>query len=377
MTSTSAVLHSLELDDGRLSAVLRLAGEELTIAYGLPIQPERTGYEPFVVAALPLAMRFASALEVPEPVSPRLLSRLPDAQAMLARWAPGLREVSVEAEPGDGSGAPAPGGGTATFFTGGIDSLYTAIRERDSLDALVYVHGLELRVDTERRHRIVSERLHRAADALGVELLEVETDLRARVSEPRVGWGMYHGAALASVALALDVYGRMLVPATQPPGQVEPWGSHPSLDGLWSTERVEIVHEGEATRIDKLALISEHQFALDVLRVCLAGGSDYNCGRCTKCVNAAAALETLGALDRCPTLPHRISLRRLALQPIDEIAVASVERAYELARARRRWAIAAAIRTRLAVGPRLRELSERPPGRLRRAWARARRGLRR
>ena len=34
-----------------------------------------------------------------------------------------------------------------------------------------------------------------------------------------------------------------------------PLGSHPLLDPLWSSEDVELVHDGcEATRLDKLAL---------------------------------------------------------------------------------------------------------------------------
>ncbi len=86
------------------------------------------------------------------------------------------------------------------------------------------------------------------------------------------------------------------------------------LDPLWSTELTEIIHDGcEATRIDKLAYISEHDLAMQWLRVCnQATNGAYNCGRCGKCLRARVGLRTVGALERCKTLPHDLDLDEVA-----------------------------------------------------------------
>jgi hypothetical protein len=72
-----------------------------------------------------------------------------------------------------------------------------------------------------------------------------------------VGWKLYHGAALAAVALLFqDRLGKILIPPTYSYADLLPWGSHPLLDPLWSTEQTTIEHEGcEATRVEKAAYI--------------------------------------------------------------------------------------------------------------------------
>jgi hypothetical protein len=343
-----ARLDSLDVSGETLSARLALPGREHTIRFHVPGGIERSGYDPFLVAALPLAMRFADSLEVPDPVSARLLAKLPEAQRLLADWTPSLEPVVVEAEAGRAAGDGA--GGVASFFTGGSDSLYTAIRNRDRIDALVYVHGYEVRVDSPDKRRLVSTRLNRFADRFEVPLIELESNLRTDLTEGRVDWGMAHGAALAGAAHALGRFGRVLIPGSQTPDASVPWGSHPRLDHLWSTERVVIEHEGEAARVDKILFVSDYQPALDVFRVCMSRDADYNCGRCPKCANAALNLALGDALRRCPTLPDRVPLGVLALTPIAPIAEGSVWRSLELARERRRPLYAAALRLRLMLG---------------------------
>ncbi len=143
--------------------------------------------------------------------------------------------------------------------------------------------------------------------------MEVETNLRS-FSDPLVGWGKYHGAALASVALLFQHrFRRVLIAATNTYAELFPWGSHPLLDPLWSTELTEIEHDGgEATRFDKMAYISQHEIAMRWLRVCHANPNGaYNCGRCVKCLRTRIVLRTVGALERCKTLPHDLSLEEV------------------------------------------------------------------
>jgi hypothetical protein len=77
---------------------------------------------------------------------------------------------------------------------------------------------------------------------------------------------------------------------------------------------MEIEHDGgEATRFDKMACIFLHEGALQWLRVCHANPNGaYNCGRCVKCLRTMIVLRTVGALERCKTLPHDLSLEEVA-----------------------------------------------------------------
>src|SRR5262249_57723552 len=86
-----------------------------------------------------------------------------------------------------------------------------------------------------------------------------------------VSWGKTcHGAALASIALALSEGLREVkIASTYDWEHLFPWGSHPQLDPLWSNGKVVLTHDGcEATRLDKTHLVSRHPIALQTLRVC-------------------------------------------------------------------------------------------------------------
>jgi hypothetical protein len=97
---------------------------------------------------------------------------------------------------------------------------------------------------------------------------------------------------------------RALIAATHRREQAVAWGSHPDLDPLWSTEALEIVHDGTgASRAEKAARLAGEPEAMRHLRVCWQNPDGaYNCGVCRKCVVARVTLDSVGALERCATL---------------------------------------------------------------------------
>lgn len=120
---------------------------------------------------------------------------------------------------------------------------------------------------------------------------------------------------MASVALLFQHrFSKVLIAATNSYAELTPWGTHQLLDPLWSTELMEFEHDGgEATRFEKTVHISEHDLALRWLRVCFKNPDGaYNCGRCVKCLRTMIALRTVGALERCKTLPQELSLEEVA-----------------------------------------------------------------
>ena len=93
-------------------------------------------------------------------------------------------------------------------------------------------------------------------------------------------------------------------------------GSHALVDPLWSSESLQVIHEGEAaTRLEKVRLLAQDEVALQTLRVCWRNvGEVYNCGTCEKCLRTMVALQAVGALERCKTFDRPIDIKQLKRQ---------------------------------------------------------------
>ena len=102
--------------------------------------------------------------------------------------------------------------------------------------------------------------------------------------------------------LGLD---KVIVPASFSYNQLFSWGSHPVLDPLLSSANTEIIHDGAVSRIAKTRFLIEKCIDLSNLRVCNVA-SDYNCGKCEKCLRTMVAIELLGGhVASLPKLPKQ------------------------------------------------------------------------
>jgi hypothetical protein len=305
-------------DDG-VEMDIEVAGNRHRILYACPDVDPGNAAEASVAAALLPAMHVGATVRIDEPVSPKLLGSLPVIQDVVRNWEqryPSYRRYQrvdvhgVCREPGPIRGQAR---GAAAFFSGGVDSFYTAIRHLDDIDALILVQGFDFRWNASDLSERVLSHTREAAAALGKPLIEVRTDLRA-FSDRYACWEHYHGAALASTAhLLSDRFSTFYIAATHTYAHLSPLGSHPLLDPLWGSEDVELVHDGcEASRIEKLAVLVGHPAATAHLRVCLENRyGAYNCASCEKCLRTMVAMEALGVLDRFPTFPDRIDVAQL------------------------------------------------------------------
>lgn len=253
---------------------------------------------------LVLAMQEGVSLSLPRLRSRRLRAGIPEIQATLRSMFPDLHQIALH-ERGLRRRLPAPPRrGTGVFFSGGIDSFYSLVTNRPGVGILVAVHGFDVAFENASLWRDVRAHLAAAASALGCGFIEVETNLR-QLLHRRVNWEIAHGAALAWVATLLTpVLERALIAATHRREQAVAWGSHPDLDPLWSSEALEIVHDGTgASRAEKAARLAGEPEAMRHLRVCWQNPDGaYNCGVCRKCVVARVTLDSVGALERCATL---------------------------------------------------------------------------
>ena len=268
---------------------------------------------PFVPVALMLAMRRSEPLAVHGPVSPWLLEQLPLAQQLLSAWDATLTRVPVRASSALEPGRASDGRGLG--FSRGVDSTYSAIAPRrrgDEITRLLYCMEWDptSSPDTERLGR---DAALCAAEAIGLEALVVATNVR-EVLWGVLDWADAHGPALAMLGLSLPrAFGRFVIASNAPYWTFLPRGSHPELDRLWSTERVEISHDdAQLDRTGKVAHIAgERPDLLDHLYVCFGQDSVQNCGTCPKCLLTMAGLQAAGANGMTGAFPAELDLDAL------------------------------------------------------------------
>ena len=268
-----------------------------------------------------VAMRRGEALELADPISDRAAS-IKRVQDIMTTWYPGrMKHVEVHAPPAERdsrSWRKAPERITASCFTGGVDSFHTLTKNSDRIGAILYGFGIDVPLrETEAIDR-TNALLEDVAQESGTRLLTARTTIR-KFLQPDTRWGTEaHGAALASLAtLFSPVIDRILVPATHSYATGRKWGSHPMLDGLWSTDRLAVEHDGaEAVRARKIELIADDPVAQRHLRVCYMEFATMNCCRCLKCQRTMAVLDAIDRLDRFPTFHEKLDLELLGSQEL-------------------------------------------------------------
>ena len=273
----------------------------------------------FAAVALPVAMRLGEELWIEGPVSPLFADRGIEAvRAIYEAWDPRARSVKVHATPsasGVASGVP------ACVFSRGVDSLYTAVRDRIGdrrFGALLFIDGLEPRHGEEVR---AGELLHarHLADQLRMPLITASTNVRSFTDS--LGWDWADILAAGLSCVAHNVAGAiesLCIASADDYATLGPNGSHPLLDRHYSSERVAIEHDTVATsRTEKVRCIVEQRpELLGGLKVCFAEDRTDNCGRCSKCLLTMVLLHHCGALAAATGFPDAIdpdAIRRLRL----------------------------------------------------------------
>ncbi len=294
-----------------LSSLLRLDGDERTLRYSVPlgVPVDDNSADPFFPVALLLSMFLHADLRCLAPVSARLKQAVGQIQDLWQLWSPRVRRCTVTAETQPPPQINAREGGS--FFSAGIDSFYTLFSRRNEIAYLISVLGFDVPLSNRSLWDEVLAANRRVASEVGLHLIVVETNVR-EVYADAVSWEDGHGAALAGVALLLaPLLGRVFIPASWTAALLLPYGSHPLLDPLWSTERTTLVHDAIAVeRFDKLKAIYTQPIVLETLRVCWQNGAGtYNCCQCRKCLTTMVMLRALGVLSRAATFPARLDLK--------------------------------------------------------------------
>lgn len=327
MTETSAADEvlisdvSLKSDASGQELSANIDGERVWFRFPSSV-PIELRPEPFLPLALMEAMVRDVPVRVERPyaVSARLAGNFERIQQIFTSWnSEDFHVVALQSELTDRMPRTDR---VTSCYSGGIDSSYTYACFKDEITHLLLVRGFD-GIQTEEQWQKNIEARQRFADQEGKPLVPVANNAREFFEGRRLSFEVAHGSLLAGVGLAIGAR-RMLIPSSFTYGNLFPWGSHPLLDPLWSTEATEVIHHGlEQSRTGKTETLSRDQGILDHLQVCWKTPYD-NCGQCPKCVRTSLALHLLGKTSaRMPALHAESHLR--ILKPGNHAALAYLD----------------------------------------------------
>ena len=382
-------LQRIEIDDGEEAGRVRLRGlvdydgvcpaEWLWFDLPARLAPQISRLaNPWLACLLPLAVTLRQPLRLCAPIDPMMARGALGLMTVWKRWFAGSPIIPIEAElsPWKPHGAKV-GRLTGSFFSGGVDSLFTAIGHdadadpaaRQPIHEHICIWGADVPLARPQVWDEVRSSSTRAATALGRPLIDVATNLRD-TGWRRADWEpMAHGALLAAVGLTLEErYRMLLIPSSIPYRGTRAWGSTPLTDALYSTSSLDFRDDGASfPRADKLRRLGRSDFALQAMRVCWQPGQARNCGRCGKCIRTMIILELHGDLERCSAFPA-LDVRHIAeIDMSNRVGPSTYTRARDQARAAGREDIARAIDRALRRVP-----FQRAGAYMRRSWNRLR-----
>lgn len=289
----------------RLTGVIRYddaSTEEYWFDVPNAYQPSRSG-NPWLACLLPLAATIGEDLTIPLPVDRELLLGSESLLRLWKYWRVEMHVVKISVE--SITSLPPKSDQAASFFSAGVDSFFTVLRRPD-VKNWITVQGFDMPISKKDEFEIHCQRLSRIASDFGKEFISAATNIR-QTRWRKAHWeAIAFGPALAAMALVFeDYFYEVLIPSSCDYSSLDPWGSHPLSDPLFSTCQTKLIHEGVAySRTEKIEYLVENNRALSELHVCFRGddslGQDHkNCCRCEKCYRTMIALEILGKLGQC------------------------------------------------------------------------------
>ena len=295
----------------------------------------------FLAACFPLAaLHGESRVRIEERPCPMLSEGLRTAHAWWASWG-GMHSRPPTIE------TPAPGRcrtltaarRAVSCLSGGVDGLHTLMHNRRLyrkgdpayIREALFIHGFDIgkrpRDPENERFRTALGCLEPVAAEAGVRLIPCRTNLRHLPSKPGIWANRHNGAALAAVGHAATLGPAYLfVGGTYHVSNPVPVGSHPAVDGLFSSQRLTVIHDGSRfSRLEKVRDLASWPTALAALRVCPGNGGDQpNCGRCEKCLRTRLELLAAGVEETAAFGPSLTAVElwdKAVPQPIGDRAI--------------------------------------------------------
>lgn len=210
--------------------------------------------------------------------------------------------------------------GVASFYSGGIDSLFGLVRHTEGRSALPYA-AVERDIDYAIHMLYLDElcdldeienttkSLREGAEALGATFVPVITNFYIFDEEMRQWWGkLGFGAGMGCVLHFLSGgIGTGLIGSTHGFHPLDMAGANPVTDRLLGSKHLTVIHDGATyNRVEKTEIVATSPAALTKINVCdkLVPGVGYvNCSHCEKCMRTMVTLDLFGKADaeQCPS----------------------------------------------------------------------------
>lgn len=265
---------------------------------------------------LPVCMKLGEDLEVTGTTSPTAVTAFHKAQEELLIAHPYLQKISLLHEGELQEDVAKPKRTVASFFSGGLDSTYTAETVKE-IQTLVGIWGFDIALKREDHWNLSKDLIEKYSKATGKQLILVKTNIR-EVSNGLLSWGAdYHGAALSGVAKALSNHLKKVYISATHSEETKRWGQFPSLSRAFSTDTQELEEYAALSRTEKaFALATKLETTL--IRVCYRNKTGLaNCGVCLKCLRTRTEFSLINAkfrpigLEQKPTFMELLNVKIL------------------------------------------------------------------
>ena len=276
----------------------------------------------WLTCLLPLAMHMGESLIIPQPVDQTRFANAIELRNIWVTWYSRLHKIDIHAESRQASLEPEPNK-TAAFFSGGVDSFFTILRNEkgseiatnNQINDLLSIWGTDIPLTNASAFDEMKQSLVEAAKALDKEFIDIGTNAcQTRLNS--AGWSkLYFSSLYIAIGLLLEKrYCKLLFSGS---GEVyntfEPWGSHPITDPLLSSSSMQVIHDGAGfDRVERTKFIAKNELVRKKLRVCWRQKSAVNCCNCEKCYRTMITLYLLDELDNFNVFPHRLDLTKLS-----------------------------------------------------------------
>lgn len=309
--SSVEAVEVLTHDDGRTRLQADYLGQKFW--YELPSDTLRMDVigDALLLSVLTVAMRRGGqCLKIPHefPISPALYDNLPKIQRTIQIWNPDFRILDIDATIRDRS--PADGARVGLFFAGGVDSFYELASFPDLIDDLICIYGFDFHASAIDKADS-RQRLGAVAQHFGKSFVAVTTNHSQFLQSLEISRLLGHGMTMAATGLLMGM-AECRIASTFTVYGLEPWGSHPLLDPLFTNGATRFVHgDTTITRFAKTRKIAENPTLLEHLRVCWNSHTE-NCGHCSKCIRTIAALRIAGKSGPFPAIKKIGQYRKFA-----------------------------------------------------------------
>lgn len=300
----------------------------------------------FLLIGLPLACWMGEQrVAIEGTICTALRENLEEAMRLFHHWYERAAPVAIDPSGGCRATRPRPERRAAMLFSGGVDSLTTLRANRDaypldhpdSVQEALFLIGLNtydrpvgaagpVEPERLRAYESLVPRLRRLAEGADLEFTVLDTNARSLYPD----WVSFReiGSAAAMLAHA-HMLGRritdILVSSTGYGVDPPPHGSHPALDGLYSTAAVRAWNtQPYMGRHEKLGIVAAWPEGLGALDVCFrfdpSADGPANCGTCSKCVRTMLGLLAHGRLADAHEFPcDDLTVEQVRAAPIRDM----------------------------------------------------------